>query len=210
MWWCMNEAIRMQLSAFVDGELPETEAELLLRRLSQDAELRQQVAEFMAIGRAIRGDVQVTGIDNLRGRIAGALDVTPEIDELAEDLPVDSRFVRPLFGFAIAATVALVAIFGLRQMSVVEGVGVDAQGSQFADVYEASSYTQKQPEDVLEDELLREMRRMHDASISDPRIKTRLTSVEISQELLEKELVDEKRIDEELADKSPVNDAAVE
>ena len=55
MWWCMNEAIRMQLSAFVDGELPENEAEMLLRRLSQDVELRQQVAEFMAIGRALRG-----------------------------------------------------------------------------------------------------------------------------------------------------------
>jgi len=38
----MNEAIKMQLSAFVDGELPENESELLLRRLSQDAELRQR------------------------------------------------------------------------------------------------------------------------------------------------------------------------
>jgi len=31
----MNEAIRMQVSAFVDGELPENEADLLVRRLSQ-------------------------------------------------------------------------------------------------------------------------------------------------------------------------------
>ena len=74
MWWRMNEAIRMQLSAFVDGELPDNEAELLLRRLSQDAELRQHVAEYMAIGRAIRGDTQVAGIDGLRDRIAATID----------------------------------------------------------------------------------------------------------------------------------------
>jgi negative regulator of sigma E activity len=44
----------MQVSAFVDGELPENEAELLVRRLSQDAVLRQQVAEYLAIGRIRR------------------------------------------------------------------------------------------------------------------------------------------------------------
>ncbi len=35
----MNEGIEMQISAFVDGELPENEAELLLRRMSEDLEL---------------------------------------------------------------------------------------------------------------------------------------------------------------------------
>lgn len=132
----MNEAIRMQLSAFVDGELPENESELLLRRLSQDAELRQQVAEYLAIGRAMRGDVQVAGIDQLRDRLfaelgqklgeKGAIDVAETKDVI----------VRPLTGVAIAATVALVAIFGLQKMSgpddtepldpVVAGVAVDA------------------------------------------------------------------------------------
>ena len=43
----MNDGIRMQISAYVDGELPENEAELLLRRMSQDAELRQEVAEYL-------------------------------------------------------------------------------------------------------------------------------------------------------------------
>ena len=64
----MNEAIRMQVSAFVDGELPENEAELLVRRLSQDAVLRQQVAEYLAIGRIMRGEYSVQGSDVLRER----------------------------------------------------------------------------------------------------------------------------------------------
>ena len=61
----MNEALKMQISAFVDGELPENEAELLLRRLSQDAELRQQVSRYLEIGRAIRQERDVAGMDQL-------------------------------------------------------------------------------------------------------------------------------------------------
>ena len=57
----MNEAIRMQLSAFVDGELPSNEAELLLRRMSQDVSLRQEVAEYLAIGRLIRAEAGLAG-----------------------------------------------------------------------------------------------------------------------------------------------------
>jgi len=44
----------MQISAFVDGELQDLEADLLLRRMSQDVELRAEVAEFLAIGRLVR------------------------------------------------------------------------------------------------------------------------------------------------------------
>ena len=66
----MNDAIRMQLSAYVDGELPENEAELLLRRMSQDAELRREVAEYLAIGRVMRGEVSVAGTDSIRDLVA--------------------------------------------------------------------------------------------------------------------------------------------
>ena len=190
----MNEAIRTQLSAFVDGELPENEAELLLRRLSQDAELRQQVAEFIAIGRAIRGDSQVTGIDKLRNRVSAVLETAPSGGDVADDVPVDDRLVRPMIGFAIAATVALVAIFGLRQMA-----GVDDQAPQLAGGEEPASYTQQQPEDILEDELLRQMRRVHDESAADQSIKSRLTSLGISEDLDELESEDEEDEEDEAA-----------
>ena len=108
----------MQLSAFVDGELPENEAELLLRRMSQDAELRQQVAEYLAIGRAMRGDAQVPGIDRLRERVAGELGEPLADDAHDEAVPGERRFVRPAVGFAVAASVALVAIFALNRVAV--------------------------------------------------------------------------------------------
>ncbi len=113
----MNEAIRMQVSAFVDGELPENEAELLVRRLSQDAVLRQQVAEYLAIGRIMRGEYSAQGSHVLRERIAAELDERPMQDTADSVVSVkSSRYVRPLAGFAIAASVALVAIIGLRQI----------------------------------------------------------------------------------------------
>ena len=123
----MNEAIRMQVSAFVDGELPENEAELLVRRLSQDALLRKQVAEYLAIGRVMRGEYSLQGTDALRERIAAELDQRPLQDEAVEPAgDTSSRYVRPLAGFAIAATVALVAIFGLQRVVSVDTASPDA------------------------------------------------------------------------------------
>ena len=102
----MNDGIKMQISAFVDGELPEAEAQLLLRRLSQDAELRQQAAEYFAIGRAMRGQSSVAGSSGLRSRITAAIDDKLVDMEFEEIEPVGRRIGRPLAGFAIAATVA--------------------------------------------------------------------------------------------------------
>ena len=90
----MNDAIRMQISAFVDGELPDNEADLLLRRMGQDAGLRRSVAEYLAIGRAMRG----------------------------EACWARRRSLRPLASVAAAAAVAVIAIFGLQQMTGVDGV----------------------------------------------------------------------------------------
>ena len=66
----MNDGIKMQISAFVDGELPDNEAELLLRRLSQDPDLRQQAAEFLAICHALRDQPHIPGAEALRKRSA--------------------------------------------------------------------------------------------------------------------------------------------
>ncbi len=207
MWWCMNEAIRMQLSAFVDGELPENEAELLLRRLSQDAELRQQVAEFMAIGRAMRGEVQVSGIDDLRDRVATAIDAAPSIEEHGGDLPVADRLVRPMAGFAIAATVALVAIFGLGQMAGVEGVVEEQATANGA----ATAITQPPVDDILQ-----QYRMMHDMTATESganSISDRLNTVAVRLELLEDnaviEAIDEDEEDEE-AEETATDDTAVE
>jgi len=111
----MNDALEMQISAFIDDELPENESELLLRRLSQDAALRQQVSRYLEIGRLMRQDREVPGMGQLRGRIASVLG-----DELVQpqDEPkvVGSGLMTPTTGVAVAATVAAVALLGLSQL----------------------------------------------------------------------------------------------
>lgn len=122
----MNDGIRMQISAFVDGELPENEAELLLRRMSQDAELRQEVAEYMAMGRLMRGEPGLAGADRLHERIAAAIDDRPADAGDSTSVATASRAIRPLAGVAIAATVALVAIFALQQTTGVDELPVES------------------------------------------------------------------------------------
>ena len=112
--WNMNDAIRMQISAYVDGELPDSEAGLLLRRMSQDPELRREAAEFLELGRIMRGEGSAPGVERLRERIAAAIDGRPEDDgELSPDTQKGSA-LRPLVGVAVAASVALIALFGLQ------------------------------------------------------------------------------------------------
>lgn len=176
----MNEAIRMQLSAFVDGELPENEQELLLRRLSQDASLRQQVAEYLAIGHAMRGEVQIGGANGIRDRVRRTLDEKPMQEEQAASEPAGSRYIRPMAGFAIAATVALVAIFGLQQITSVNAVDTDIN-----DVVAETIAFPTQPD---ANELLRQYELMHGAIASENganNIRARLTSLELLQENVE-------------------------
>jgi len=131
----MNEALKMQISAFVDGELPDNEAELLLRRLSQDAQLREQVASYLEIGRLVRRDKDVPGMDGLRGRISAALGTETVVPaSVAPD--VGARFITPTTGIAVAATVAVVALLGLSQLSGPEPTGIeDAVAIDLAPAY---------------------------------------------------------------------------
>jgi negative regulator of sigma E activity len=171
----------MQVSAFVDGELPENEAELLVRRLSQDAVLRQQVAEYLAIGRIMRGEYSAQGSDVLRERIAAELDERPLQDDADTVASVKTPgYMRPLAGIAIAASVALVAIIGLRQV-----VDVDiAENAVVADDLVSETVP------AMNDEELRPLYLLHNQNSST--FNARWTHAQI----LEEELVLESAEDE--------------
>lgn len=109
----MDDALKMQISAFVDGELPGNEAELLMRRLCRDAELRREAERYFAIGGLMRGERRLPGIETLRERISAALD--DETPEPAAE--AGNRLLRTAAGVAIAASVAVLAIIGLRQVN---------------------------------------------------------------------------------------------
>jgi sigma-E factor negative regulatory protein RseA len=113
----MKDKLRDQMSAFLDDELPDGEAGLLLRRLESDAELRGAAGRYLLIGQSLRGE-RIPRAD-LAERVAAALDGESTYSEAAE--PARPRWLRPVAGAAVAATVAVVALMGLQTNSELPG-----------------------------------------------------------------------------------------
>ena len=207
----MNDAIKIQLSAFIDGELPENESELLLRRLSQDAALRKQAAEYLQIGRAMRGEHDLPGMNHLRGRIAAALG-EEQVTEVIDSGLKSSRFVRPLAGVAIAASVAVAALVGLRQIGGVGEAGLGDDSADFAAVAidDSSMYTEPLANNLASDapsDRVAQYYRQHEQRSAGmgSNILTRLVTLE----LREGKLVEiEPRVDDIMEDTDSPDDVA--
>ncbi len=111
----MSEQIREQISAFLDGELPSSETELLLKRLAREPQLRETFGRLALMGEAIRGKQTHTLVT--RGFAAQVNRAIEGESMLAVDLKMPQRrsWWRPLAGLAVAAGVAAVAVVGLQQ-----------------------------------------------------------------------------------------------
>ena len=115
----MSEQIREQVSAFLDGELPNSETELLLKRLTRDGELRESFGRYALIGEAIRGTSGALLTRGFAGRVNVAIDGETAPARgfgMRADAP---RWWRPFAGVAVAAGVAAIAIVALQQRAVV-------------------------------------------------------------------------------------------
>jgi sigma-E factor negative regulatory protein RseA len=144
----MSEQIREQVSAFLDGELPGSETELLLKRLTRDADLRESFGRYALIGESMRGG-QVRLSQSFAARVNRVIDGEPAV-AVSQPPRSTSRWWRPLAGAAVAASVAMVAVIGIQQRATVPGpeaapltaqtvVGTRADGA--AKVTEPPSYT---------------------------------------------------------------------
>ena len=102
--------IEEQLSAFLDGELPEEELALLVRRLERDESYRATLDRYALIGGALRNDGDA-GISMRRG-IMSALEESPveEVPEVAEEVG-SSRSGGMRYMLAATALVGVMAVF---------------------------------------------------------------------------------------------------
>jgi sigma-E factor negative regulatory protein RseA len=118
----MSEQILEQVSAFLDGELPNAETELLLKRLTRDAELRESFGRYAMIGEALRGQGSHILAGGFASRVNLAIDGEPsQVAAHAQQSRI-SRWWRPLAGVTVAAGVAAVAIVALQQRAVSPGL----------------------------------------------------------------------------------------
>jgi sigma-E factor negative regulatory protein RseA len=100
-----------QLSALLDGELPEAEVAMAVRRVTRDEAMRATALRYSLIGDALRDELPAGRPADLVARVRAALDAEPAAAAVA---PKRFRHVaRYGAGLAVAASVALVALVAL-------------------------------------------------------------------------------------------------
>jgi sigma-E factor negative regulatory protein RseA len=115
----MSEQIREQISAFLDGELPASETELLLKRLARDAELREGFGRYALVGEAMRATPHSRITRGFAARINATIDGEPAVSSpIAAARARPMHWWRPIAGAAVAAGVAAVAVVALQQRAV--------------------------------------------------------------------------------------------
>jgi len=114
----MSEQIREQVSAFLDGELPNSESELLLKRLTRDPELRESFGRYALIGESLRGGTHARLTQGFPGRVNRAIDGEPLVADPATVRGRSAVWWRGFAGVAVAAGVAAVAVVALQQRAI--------------------------------------------------------------------------------------------
>ena len=106
---------RESLSAMMDGEASEFELRKVLQTLAKDSDLRKQWLRNHIAGACIRKELLAPPNPDLCNRIQQALE-----KEANHTAPAIKRFVQPLSRFAVAASVAALAIVGVQQYNRVD------------------------------------------------------------------------------------------
>jgi sigma-E factor negative regulatory protein RseA len=116
----MSEQIREQVSAFLDGELPSSETELLLKRLTRDPELRQSFGRYALIGESVRGGGTSLSL-GFATRVNRTIDGEPAVPALPSAGTRPLRWWKPIAGTAVAAGVTALAVVAWQQRAVAPG-----------------------------------------------------------------------------------------
>ncbi len=106
----MSEEHRQRLSELQDGELAEDQVKDLLEAVVADPELRACWERYTLIGQALRGEGIDPGARILAKRVRVALRAEPPILKRSRIYPLPHRARSRLVVWALAASVALVAM----------------------------------------------------------------------------------------------------
>lgn len=109
----MTEQLRESLSALMDDEANELELERVLSRIGQDSELRGTWVRYQAVRAATSGQ----GVPSMEWDISGRVMASIGEQEGPATAARWQRMLRPLGGFAVAASVAAVVVVGGQQWS---------------------------------------------------------------------------------------------
>lgn len=108
----MTTDSKEHLSELMDGEIGGETGRFVLRRLEASGELRATWARYHLIRDCMRYQDRGFAGGDLGERVRSALDAVPE--HAGQGAPVSGRrWLRPAAGFAVAASVAMMALFAV-------------------------------------------------------------------------------------------------
>jgi anti-sigma factor RsiW len=116
----MTHRIKEQLSAFLDGELPDPESALLLKRLERDDDLRGALSRYSLIGAVLRSDGDVPAARQVAARVSAAIAKEPLRATPLFRAPGREIVLRASAGLAVAAAVAFAAVLLVQQAGLRE------------------------------------------------------------------------------------------
>ena len=120
----MTDSVQEQLSACLDGELPQRELALLAKRVGQDRELGASMARYAVISETLRTGKPLAISPEFAQRVMARIQDEPAPQAQiapAREAPAAAtlRFLRPVAGLAVAASVAALALFSVQRAGIV-------------------------------------------------------------------------------------------
>ena len=112
----MSEQSREQISALMDGEL-ENGALFILNTVQNSQEYREVWHRYHLIGESLRGNLPKHLDMHLADRIRASIQNEPAFIAPARNT-IRNQLVKPAIGFAIAASVTVAVILGVKQAGV--------------------------------------------------------------------------------------------
>jgi sigma-E factor negative regulatory protein RseA len=136
----MNESNKEQLSALVDGE---HDSEHTLDDLIQDQTMKDTWSRYHLIGDCLRDNLPEKISNQISTQVTNALRDEPTI--LAPQ--TTKRFnLKPLAGFAIAASVAMVAVFTIQSGNEIDSVSNGAPTIAATTVVQPQTFSFPEPQ----------------------------------------------------------------
>ena len=110
----IKDKLHENLSALMDDDLSDQERDHLIAKIARDDELLVTWSGYHLIKDSLQGQVHDFTTKNLAASISQKIEQEPVI--LLPKSRKPAQWQRPLAGFAIAASVALVAVLGVRSI----------------------------------------------------------------------------------------------
>ncbi|MCK8514748.1 sigma-E factor negative regulatory protein [Methylonatrum kenyense] len=105
----MNKPYEEQISALLDGEVAESEMDMLMKRVRDDRQLADRVGRYAIIRDAMHRNLPPSPGDGIADRVAEAIELEPVLQRSVV-ASVSRRWTHAVGGMAVAASVAMLAI----------------------------------------------------------------------------------------------------